>query len=65
MVRSVCTVVASDDADDYREVSPSITLPSSSGRQKHRRDVVDWDRDEDEWIMKHMKTQAAIEEKKT
>lgn len=47
-MRSVSTVLVSDDADQDSEVSPLTTSRSSSGGPKHRREVGDWDRDEDE-----------------
>lgn len=64
-MRKVSTVAGSDNADDDCDIPPSTTPCSSSGSHKHSREVVDWNRDEDEWIKERMKTQTAIEEKKT
>lgn len=45
-------VPASDEGDDDIEVSPCTSPCLSNGRHKHRRKVVDRDKDEDEWVKK-------------
>lgn len=64
-VQRASAVGPSDDADEVNEVSSSVNPRSLNGRYKRRREVVEWERDEDEWIKEHMRMQSAIEEKRS
>lgn len=59
-----------DDGIGYSEVelrtviSPSVTSRSGRGRNKRRREVVDWAKDEIEWLREKVRMQTALRDRK-
>lgn len=63
-VQRAYTVAVNDDWDEINEVSPPVTARSVNGRYKRRREVIDWERDDDEWIKEVVKMLSTVDKEK-